>query len=65
MSFFAYLFWGILLALVLIGVVFDKLFPKSAKFIDQEHHKSTNQQLNENASLNTKSTNEIGSTFIN
>jgi hypothetical protein len=64
MSFFAYLFWGLLLALVLFGVAFDKLFPRRAKFIDQEHNKSTNQQLNENASLNTKSTNEIGATFI-
>ena len=64
MSFFAYLFWGLLLALVLFGVVIDKLFPNKVKFIDQEHNKSTNQQLNENTSLNAKSTNEIGSSFI-
>jgi hypothetical protein len=64
MSIIAYLFWGFLLALVLFGVLFDKLFPNRVKFADQEHNKSTNQQLNENASLNNKSTNEIGATFI-
>jgi hypothetical protein len=64
MSFFAYLFWGLLLALVLLGVLFDKLFPNKVKFNDQEHVKSANQQLNENASLNNKSTNEITGTFL-
>jgi len=42
-----FLFWGILLAIVLFGVVFDKLFPNKVKFKDSEHVKSTNQQLNE------------------
>ncbi|MFP7296860.1 hypothetical protein [Neobacillus niacini] len=64
MSIIAYVFWGFLAALVLLGVFFDKLFPNKVKFTDQEHIKSTNQQLNENASLNNKTTNEIGSTFI-
>ncbi|WP_045520582.1 hypothetical protein [Neobacillus niacini] len=64
MSIIAYIFWGILLAFVLFGVIFDKVFQNRAKFIDQEHIRSTNQQLNENASLNNKSTNEIGATFI-
>ena len=64
MSSIAYLFWGILLAIVLFGVVFDKLFPNKVKFKDSEHLKSTNQQLSENASLNNKSTNEISGTFL-
>ncbi|WHX98097.1 hypothetical protein [Neobacillus sp. DY30] len=63
MSIIAYFFWGILLAFVLFGVFFDKLFPNRANFIEDQN-KSTNQQLNENAALNQKSTNEIGSTFI-
>ncbi|MDR7079363.1 hypothetical protein J2Y03_004421 [Neobacillus niacini] len=64
MSSIAYLFWGILLAIVLFGVLFDILFPNKVKFKDQEHVKSTNQQLNENASLNNKSTNEICGSFL-
>jgi hypothetical protein len=64
MSIIAYLFWGFLLALVLLGVLFDKLFPNRVKFKDPEHVKSTNQQLNENISLNNKSTNEISGSFL-
>jgi hypothetical protein len=64
MSSIAYLFWGLLLAIVLFGVLFDKLFPNKVKFEDQEHVKSTNQQLNENASLNNKSINEISGSFL-
>jgi hypothetical protein len=64
MSIFAYLFWGFLLALVLLGVLFDKLFPNRVNFKDSEQVKSTNQQLNENPSLNNKSTNEIGGSFL-
>jgi len=63
MSIIAYLFWGFLLALVLFGLLFDKLFP-NRKFKDPSHVKSTDQQLNENISLNSKSTNEIGGTFL-
>jgi hypothetical protein len=64
MSIIASLFWGFLLAIVLFGVLFDKLFPNRVKFKDPEHVKSTNQQLNENASLNSKGTNEIGASFL-
>jgi hypothetical protein len=64
MSTIAYLFWGLLVGIVLLGVLFDKLFPNKVKFNDTEHVKSTNQQLNENASLNNKSTNEITGSFI-
>jgi hypothetical protein len=64
MSIIGYLFWGFLLALVLFGVLFDKLFPNKVKFKDPVYDKTTNQQLNENVSLNTKSTNEIGGTFL-
>ncbi|MDQ1002075.1 uncharacterized membrane protein YciS (DUF1049 family) [Neobacillus niacini] len=64
MSSIAYLFWGLLLAIVVFGVLYDKLFPNRVKFKDTEHIKSTNQQLNENASLNNKSTNEISGTFL-
>jgi hypothetical protein len=64
MSSIAYLSWGLLLAIVLFGVLFDKLFPNKVKFEDQEHVKSTNQQLNENAPLNNKSTNEITGSFL-
>ena len=64
MTIIAYLFWGLLVGLVLFGVLFDKLFSNSGKFIDQEHSKSTNQQLNENASLSNKSTNEITGSFL-
>jgi hypothetical protein len=60
----AYLFWGLLLGIVLFGVLFDKLFPNKVKFNDTEHVKTTNQQLNENASLNNKFTNEITGSFI-
>lgn len=62
MSFIAYLFWGILLAIILFGVFIDKVLPNRVKFKDQEHIKSSNQQLSENASLNNKTTNEITST---
>lgn len=64
MSSIAYLFWGLLLGIILVGVLFDKLFPNKVKFNDTEHIKSTNQQLNENASLNNKSTNEITGSFL-
>jgi hypothetical protein len=64
MSSIAYLFWGILLGIILFGVLIDKLFRNKVKFNDTEHIKSTNQQLNENASLNNKSTNEITGSFI-
>jgi uncharacterized membrane protein YciS (DUF1049 family) len=64
MSTIAYLFWGLLVGIVLLGVLFDKLFPNKVKFNDTEHVKSANQQLNENASLNNKSTNEITGSFI-
>jgi hypothetical protein len=63
MSIIAYLFWGFLLALVLFGLLFDKVFP-NRKFKDPDRVKSTDQQLNENISLNSKSTNEIGGTFL-
>ncbi|MCM3690850.1 hypothetical protein [Neobacillus niacini] len=64
MSSIAYLFWGTLVAIVLLGVVIDKLFPNKVKFKDSGHIKSTNQQLSENASLNNKSTNEITGSFL-
>lgn len=64
MSIIAYLFWGIILAIVLFGVLFDKLLPNKVKFKDPEYDKSTNQQFNENVSLNSKSTNEIGGSFL-
>lgn len=64
MSIIAYLFWGLLLGIILLGVLFDKLFPNKVKFIDTEHVNSINQQLNENASLNNKSTNEITGSFL-
>jgi hypothetical protein len=64
MSTIAYLFWGILLGIILFGVLIDKLFRNKVKFNDTEHIKSTNQQLNENASLSNKSTNEITGSFI-
>jgi hypothetical protein len=64
MSSIAYLFWGILVGIILFGVLIDKLFRNKVKFNDTEHIKSTNQQLNENASLNNKSTNEITGSFI-
>jgi hypothetical protein len=49
---------------MLFGVLFDKLFPNIVKFKDPEFDKTTNQQFNENVSLNTKSTNEIGASFL-
>lgn len=64
MSMIAYIFWGILVALVLFGVLFDKIFPNKVKFTVQEHNKSANQQLSENMAINNKNTNEITSTFI-
>jgi hypothetical protein len=64
MSIIAYFFWGLLLAIILLGVVFDKLFPNKVNFNESEHLKSTNQQLSENASLNNKSTNEITGSFL-
>ena len=64
MSSIAYLFWGLLLGIILFGVLIDKLFRNKVKFNDTEQVKSTNQQLNENASLNNKSTNEIGGSFL-
>lgn len=64
MSSIAYLFWGLLLGIILFGVLVDKLFRNKVKFNDTERIKSTNQQLNENASLNNKSTNEITGSFI-
>jgi uncharacterized membrane protein YciS (DUF1049 family) len=64
MSSIAYLYWGLLLGIILFGVLVDKLFRNKVKFNDTEQVKSTNQQLNENASLNNKSTNEIGGSFL-
>jgi uncharacterized membrane protein YciS (DUF1049 family) len=64
MSIIAYLFWGLLVGIILLGVLFDKLFPNKVKFNETEHVKSANQQLNENASLNNKSTSEITGSFI-
>jgi hypothetical protein len=64
MSSIAYLFWGLLGGIILFGVFVDKFFPNKVKFNDTEHVKSTNQQLNVNASLNNKSTNEITGSFL-
>lgn len=64
MSSIAYLFWGLLLGIILFGVLIDKFFRNKVNFNDTEHIKSANQQLNENASLNNKSTNEITGSFI-
>ena len=64
MSSIAYLFWGLLLGIILFGVLVDKLFRNKVKFNDTEHVNSTNQQLNENASLHNKSTNEITGSFL-